>query len=560
MQEMTKLQKNLFYRAIYMMLLINITIATIIFLPLYLELKKDKNIEFNFTNQLKKANLEEYFKELKAITLQITSRTKAREILIDFNNKKIDLEKTKSELEYILTDALNLSKNILGILRFSVDGILVANIGMKLPNIIKNEKFFITVQKIDNHLVIIINEPIIDRDKNIVGYDIVIFNSNELIKTMNNYNSKNLKSYIGYFKDDNFTSALDKNFTIHLKELNNSITEINQIKDTNLSLLIITSKSNFYAILNNQIIRLIIVVVLILIIGLVGIYLLSKPIFNKLKKEMQKQEKYKLHLEKRVKDEVEKRIRQEQLLIQQSKILSMAEMMNAIAHQWRQPLNIIGLAVQESCLKFQDEELSQKDIDKMEDTVMKEVDFLSETINNFSNFFKPSKNIEKFNLIKAILNIINLTSDEFNDRLINYKLIINEKLFDLKTDELTDEILVSGYPKEFEHIMLNIVLNSKDAIENELNKKNINNGEIIININYTFQKVNISITDNGGGIGQEILNKIFEPYFTTKFPSQGVGVGLYMAKMLIEKNMKGHISVSNEKNGAKFILEIPCVC
>ncbi len=572
MSEVEKLQKNLYYKAIYMMLSISIIIATTIFLPLYLELKNDKNVEFNFTNQLKTTNIEIYFEELKSTALQITSRTKARELLIEFNNKIISLEKAKSEIDYILTDALNLSPKILGIMRFNINDILVSNVGISSPNIIKSKKVFITLENVNELITVIVNMPIIGRDGAMVGYDVVFFDGSELIHMINSYNSDNLKTYIGYFQDTIFKSVINsymidlKKSEIlidnrNIKEFSNSIIELNQIQDTNLTILTLVSKESLYSIINNQIVRLLILVILILIFGTIAIYLLSKPILNRLKNEIKKENEYKLELENRVKNEVSKRLEQERILIQQSKILSMAEMMSALAHQWRQPLNIIGLEVQNISVKFQDGELIESDIIQMEDIVMQEVKFLSQTITNFSNFFKPSRDKEMFNLIESIFNIIILTFDEFNKSSIKYEVIINSVEIELFRDNKDfidkNKIMILGYKREFEHIILNIVLNSKDAILNSVELHKIVEGKITIEIETLEKSILINISDNGGGIEAKAFDKLFEPYFTTKFPSQGVGNSLYMAKILIEKNMNGKLSAFNNNFGATFKLEIP---
>ncbi len=259
-------------------------------------------------------------------------------------------------------------------------------------------------------------------------------------------------------------------------------------------------------------------------------------------------EEYKESLENRVKNEIEKRRKQEQLLIQQSKMSSLAEIMSSIAHQWRQPLNVIGLAIQGLNIKIDlEEKITEEDVDDLNESVMKQIKYMSNTIDDFRNFFRPSKGKKEFDIKKAILNVEHLIKAQLENNSINIYFEFNEK----------NSFLVLGYANEFEHIILNIISNAKDAIESQIKKdKIVDNGLIQIKLNYLESKAVIEIIDNGGGIKDEIIDKIFDPYFTTKFEAMGTGIGLYMAKIMIEKNMRGKIYAQNFESGSKFIIEI----
>ncbi len=260
---------------------------------------------------------------------------------------------------------------------------------------------------------------------------------------------------------------------------------------------------------------------------------------------------YRNSLEIKVKEEIEKRRAGEQLLIQQSKMVSMGEMMSAVAHQWRQPLNVLGLVIQSFILKYEDGVIKDKDIEDLENTTLKELEFMSKTIDSFKNFFKPTEEKEFFDIKKAILNVINLLSAQLKDDFIEIELI------DKNPNKLID-YLAYGHPNEFEHALLHILHNSKEAILNRRKKKELKykSGKISIKLTNLDKKLIIEVVDNGIGIKKDIIDKIFEPYFSTKFSSQGTGIGLYMVKMLIEKDMKGLICVENIKGGAKFTIEI----
>jgi len=254
-------------------------------------------------------------------------------------------------------------------------------------------------------------------------------------------------------------------------------------------------------------------------------------------------------LESKVKNEVEKNIQKEKLLFEQSKLASMGEMIGNIAHQWRQPLSIIstaasGLSIQKEMDILNDETLYQscKVIDD-------NAQYLSKTIDDFRNFIKNDKKKVKFNIIKEIDNFISLISPSSNSYDIQVAI---SKL---------EEIELDGYPNELMQCLLNIFNNSKDA----LILNNENNRYFFISVYKEDGSVVIELKDNGGGIPENILPKIFEPYFTTKHQSQGTGLGLHISYNIIVNSMGGTIVAKNidfeysdqKYKGALFIIKIP---
>jgi len=246
-------------------------------------------------------------------------------------------------------------------------------------------------------------------------------------------------------------------------------------------------------------------------------------------------------LEERVSSEIKKQQEQEQLLIQQSKLASMGEMIGNIAHQWRQPLNALGLVMQNIYFSYEMDELTDEFMEKSVKKVNLLTDNMSKTIDDFRNFFKPNKGSEVFNLNGLVKDTLGLVDATFQHQ-------------DVKIRGFHDgEILVYGFPSEFSQTLLNVLNNAKDAL---LDNK-INDAEVYINVglddNYGFVKVK----DNAGGIPADILDKIFDPYFTTKDEGKGTGIGLYMSKIIVEQNMNGKLIVNNISNGAEFIIKIP---
>ncbi len=232
----------------------------------------------------------------------------------------------------------------------------------------------------------------------------------------------------------------------------------------------------------------------------------------------------------------------EKLLIQQAKMAEMGEMVGAIAHQWRQPLNALGIIVQKIKFMYKRAILGENEINDIQTKAMKQINFMSNTIDVFRDFFKPTKEEELFFIVDVIEDIASILSAQL--KFHNIDITIN-KLNNFK---------INGFKNEFKQVILNILNNSKDAI---LEKQKTQDGFIgFIEIKtYENEYLNIEISDNGGGVPKEIIDKIFNPYFTTKTAS-GTGVGLYMSKIIIENSMKGRIYVSNSDVGAVFTIEL----
>ncbi|WP_321468721.1 HAMP domain-containing sensor histidine kinase [Halarcobacter sp.] len=246
-------------------------------------------------------------------------------------------------------------------------------------------------------------------------------------------------------------------------------------------------------------------------------------------------------LELRVNSEITKRQEQEQLLIQQSKLASMGEMIGNIAHQWRQPLNALGLVVQNIKFAYDFDELDDQFMDTSIEKVNRLTKNMSKTIDDFRNFFKPNKEKIAFNLDKIINETLELVDSTFENHNI-----------DIKKD-IEKDIKVFGFPNEFLQTMLNIMNNAKDAyIEN-----NIVNGKLHLKVNKSTDFAHVTIRDNAGGIPKDIRDKIFDPYFTTKEEGRGTGIGLYMSKIIIEQNMNGKLISESIENGTIFIISLP---
>jgi len=230
----------------------------------------------------------------------------------------------------------------------------------------------------------------------------------------------------------------------------------------------------------------------------------------------------------------------EQLLQHQSRLAAMGEMINNIAHQWRQPLNNMSLTVQIMREIYHDGECSGEYMDDTVSQIMTQIHHMSQTIDDFRNFFRPDREMRPFNLKEKVQKTLILVNDSFNVNSINVAMEAEEGLF------------ITGYPNEYCHVLLNILNNARDA----LTERNVVSPRITIHLFREDKKIVATISDNAGGIPDTIIDRVFEPYFTTKDVEKGTGIGLYMAKAIIEKRMNGKISVRNTDQGAEFRIEV----
>jgi len=229
---------------------------------------------------------------------------------------------------------------------------------------------------------------------------------------------------------------------------------------------------------------------------------------------------------------------QDAILIQQSKSAQMGEMINMIAHQWRQPLNAISSAVIKLNLQSEMDILTKKDITETTQFIEDMTQKMSQTINDFMNFTKPNNKKESINFNAVFEDIFNIIGTQLANH--NISVSIN----------IEPHVTIFTYKKELEHILINLITNARDALE-ELDDKH---KHIDINVSSKSSLCIIKISDNGGGIDDEIIERVFNPYFTTKDSNKGTGLGLYMSKKLLQEHLDGDIFVRNKNNGAEFTI------
>ena len=245
-------------------------------------------------------------------------------------------------------------------------------------------------------------------------------------------------------------------------------------------------------------------------------------------------------LHNKVKEEVEKQREKENLLIQQSKLAALGEMIGNIAHQWRQPISAVSAIMMNIKWTAISQGVDKTFLDARMNEANEQLKYMSQTIDDFRNFFKPNKEKEYFDLKAEIKKAYKILQESL---LYNN---INLQIFS------TNTITVYGYANEFSQVVLNLISNAKDV----LIERKINSPRIEIHISQDNKYIYCEVKDNGGGIEEKNINRIFEPYFTTK-EHHGTGIGLYISKEIIQKHMQGTLEVKNIENGANFIICLP---
>jgi len=366
--------------------------------------------------------------------------------------------------------------------------IVFVEVKANIKNIFKNNDTF--------------NVLFIDKNGNVIFSN--IYKNQKNINDIFNYflNKKILEIDDGFVTDDIYVKSLSPNMKIVFIQNKRLIDKTNEISKTLTLILIIFS---------------------IFVAIPLGIFF-SKPLY-----------KFYQDLDKRVKEEIEKRRQKEQILINQSKLAALGEMLGNIAHQWRHPLTRLSLLIQNFEIAMKNNKLTPEYIKKFKQQAIEQINYMSNTIDDFTNFFKRDNQKQEFRaeiIIKEALKLIEgrVKSNNIQIFLENY----------------TNRVIL-GYKNELSQVILNVLNNAVDVLK----ERNIKNKKIWIRI---FDN-KIEIEDNAGGIDENIKDKIFEPYFTTKFQSQGTGIGLYMSKVILNQHFNSDIYAYNSENGAVFVIE-----
>jgi signal transduction histidine kinase len=247
------------------------------------------------------------------------------------------------------------------------------------------------------------------------------------------------------------------------------------------------------------------------------------------------------NLEYKIQEEIDKRLEQEQILIQQSKLAAMGEMIGNIAHQWRQPLSQISAIHMNMLATYEFNEFTQEYLNEKIEEADTLASYMTQTISDFQNFFNPEEDKKYFSVKEACDKACFIVKSSLTYHNIQLKM------------NVIDDEKVNGYANEYSQVILNILSNAKDV----LLERKIQNPTIHMEIKSGEDYNIVKIEDNGGGVDESIIDKIFDPYFTTHHKTQGTGIGLYMSKNIIEREMNGFINVKNTQKGACFTIKVP---
>jgi len=251
----------------------------------------------------------------------------------------------------------------------------------------------------------------------------------------------------------------------------------------------------------------------------------------------EQRKRYEEELQTIIDEEVQKNKEQQLMLLQQSRLAQMGEMISMIAHQWRQPLNNLSLINQLLISKYAKEQLDDKTMQYFKTNSQRQINLMSSTIDDFRNFFKTENEKKECKIETILENLSEISQPIYKNHNIN--LVINiEQCFTIYV-----------YPNALSQAILNIINNAKDALV----EHNISDKKITITVRKE-EDIVIIIEDNAGGIAPDIIDKIFDPYFSTKKEKNGTGLGLYMTKMIIEEQLESTIKVINTQKGAKFTI------
>ncbi len=266
----------------------------------------------------------------------------------------------------------------------------------------------------------------------------------------------------------------------------------------------------------------------------------AKKIYQSLYKKSNDITELANNLEKKVQEEVKKNKIKDKILENQAKLAALGEMIGNIAHQWRHPITRVSLVLQNMRTFKSMGKLSDEQFDRYIKSTLEQMDYMSQTIDDFKNFYIPDNEISIFNVKQSIKDTYKIIGASIKHEGI--KIVI----------DVQDDFSIKGYKNQFSQVILNLMHNAREAIE----EKGVKSPYIKITLLNQDGTNRVTIQDNAGGIKDDNIHKIFDAYFTTK-PKNGTGIGLYMSRMIIVENFGGSLSVKNTPDGALFSVKVP---
>jgi len=268
---------------------------------------------------------------------------------------------------------------------------------------------------------------------------------------------------------------------------------------------------------------------------------LNQGLEERVRRQTRELQELNRNLEERIRREVAKNEEKQKMLMWQSRFASLGQMMANIAHQWRQPLTELGLSLYslKGALK---QKKSDGEIDELYRQSREILHSMSRTIDDFMDFFKPNRETTEFPVSKSL-----------DDALALIRKALERERIQLNI-EGDESLELSGIPNELTQVFLNLFQNARDAF---VQAETTGDRWIRVHISRGDHEAVITVEDNAGGIPEAMLERIFEPYFTTKHSSRGTGLGLFMSRMIVQKSFKGSMEALNSLRGALFVIRIP---
>ncbi len=560
-------------RTVFLILFMGIVIAVVTLFPFYEALTKVQLSEFKNDTKQEAQHIAQILSKLQDVTKQISSRTKARQILETYNKKLINIDAAQKGLSEILSDALG-SSEILGISRYTKDKIPLVTLGISTKDnlcfqsgTIENIEFHVT--KEDTHDYLLLCSPIIDKEGSAVGFDKVLFDVQEIKSILTQKRLHGDKAmfykkldnvYEPTFeeKHDNFIKQGSINLdTISEQSLTTLLIDGEQmfalkysLQNGEFAFVALISKELLFQTPHRELLRIGGGVFAVGFVGLAGIFYFLFPllrentkIFNLYKQSETELKKLNSALGERVDEEVAKRRSQEVLLMQQAKFTQMSEMLNNITHHWRQPLNVIALNIQNIEDIYSLGEMTEEFMhDKVEST-MEVIQEMSDTLSEFGGFIANDDVKRYFSIRECLKKTLKLHEPSLK----TYHIALQ--------CECDVDGGMFGNPAHLINALQNILQNAKQ----QLQASNAKEKRIVatLYLDGHGETIVIKVCDNGGGIKPDALEKIFNPFFTTKDLSSTAGNGLYFAKLMVEKGLNGAIKGYNENEGACFEITLP---
>ena len=468
---------------------------------------KDINLALKYIKTTSWSQSQEFLKQRKCDILPAAIKTKKRELYANF---------TKPYLKYDLAIITKNDKPLVTNIESIIDKTMSRKKGSGLITKLKSKYPNITIKETYGY-----QDAISD-----VSYGNVYFTITTLPVFSYYKNKSNLTNLqvAGYSKMKyNLSIAVRKDDKLLLSILNKALNKVDLSTQTLIFEKWTKKQVEFQA--DYRLLWQLAIVSLIIIIIILFFTIKQKRLNKKI-------QQLNIELEERVKEAIEETQKKEQLLRQQSRFAQMGEMISMIAHQWRQPLAAISSTSASINLKTKLNKLDKDTALELSNKISNYSQHLSSTINDFREFFrenKEKKDTTYDELIQSVLRIIETS-------IINKNIILNK--------EFDSETIFSTYPNELKQVILNLIKNAEDALLD----KNIENPQITIK---THKEV-LTISDNAGGVSEDIIDKIFDPYFSTKTKKDGTGLGLYMSKTIIEEHCSGSLTLVNDQYGAQF--------